>query len=135
MQPNILALRVQPQEGISLLINAKTPGTVTRIAPANMDFNYNVAFGSYSPEAYERLLFDAIHGDFTLFIRNDEVEGSWHIIDSIERVWSKGTPPIAFYPAGTWGPDQASAMLEREGRTWDAMIDTSARELAIDADY
>ncbi len=91
--------------------------------------------GNYSPEAYERLLLDAILGDFTLFIRNDEVEGSWRIIDSIERVWAQGTPPIAFYPASTWGPPEAGAMLEREGRAWDAMIDSSARELAIDADY
>ena len=93
LQHNVLALRVQPREGISLLMNAKTPGTVTRIAPAHMDFDYDVAFGSYSPEAYERLLLDAILGDFTLFIRNDEVEGAWRIIDSIEEVWAKGSPP------------------------------------------
>ena len=78
LQPNVLVLRVQPREGISLQMNAKTPGNVTRIAPTHMDFNYNDSFGSYSPEAYERLLLDAILGDFrTLFIRMDEVEGSW----------------------------------------------------------
>jgi glucose-6-phosphate 1-dehydrogenase len=135
VQNNVLVLRVQPQEGISLLINAKTPGTVTRIAPAHMDFNYNVAFGSYSPEAYERLLLDAVLGDPTLFIRNDEVEGSWRIIDSIESEWAKGSPPVGFYPAGSWGPAEANALLTREGRTWDAMIDSSAQELAIEADY
>src|SRR5204863_3265883 len=122
---NVLVLRIQPREGISLLINAKTPGNVARIAPATMDFDYGEAFGSYSPEAYERLLLDAILGDFTLFIRNDEVEGSWRIIDSIERVWAGegggggGSPPISFYPAGTWGPPEAASMLSREGRAWD----------------
>ncbi len=135
LQHNVLVLRVQPHEGISLLINAKTPGTVTRIAPAHMDFNYDQAFGSYSPEAYERLLLDAILGDFTLFIRNDEVEGSWRIIDSIEKVWAEGSPPLALYPAGTWGPKESHTLLEKEGREWDAMIDTSARELTIGEDY
>jgi glucose-6-phosphate 1-dehydrogenase len=135
LQHNVLVLRVQPHEGISLLINAKTPGTVTRIAPAHMDFNYDVAFGSYSPEAYERLLLDSILGDFTLFIRNDEVEGAWRIIDSIETVWAQGKPPLAFYPAGTWGPPEANGLMGREDRQWDAMIDNSARELALDADY
>jgi len=132
---NVLVLRVQPNEGISLLINAKTPGTVTRIAPAHMDFDYNVAFGSYSPEAYERLLLDAILGDSTLFIRGDEVEGAWKIIDSIEDAWHHNTPPLSFYPAGAWGPAEANAMLEREGRHWDALISASAKELAVDADY
>ncbi len=132
---NVLVLRVQPHEGISLLINAKTPGNVTRIAPAHMDFDYDLAFGSYSPEAYERLLLDAILGDSTLFIRNDEVETAWRIIDSIETAWTKGTPPLAFYAPGTWGPTEGGTLMERENRHWDALIDTSARELAIDADY
>jgi glucose-6-phosphate 1-dehydrogenase len=135
LQHNVLVLRVQPNEGISLLINAKTPGTVTRIAPAHMDFDYDVAFGSYSPEAYERLLLDAILGDFTLFIRNDEVEGSWRIIDSIEEGWAKNFPPLAFYPAGSSGPEEAQKLLADEGRQWDAMIANSAQELAIEADY
>ncbi len=134
LQHNVLVLRVQPHEGISLLINAKTPGTVTRIAPAHMDFDYDVAFGSYSPEAYERLLLDAILGDFTLFIRNDEVEGSWRIIDSIEDGWSKNFPPLSFYPAGSWGPQEAQNLLANEGRQWDAMIASSAQELKIDGD-
>ncbi len=129
---NVLVLRVQPKEGISLLINAKTPGNVSRIAPAHMDFNYDVAFGSYSPEAYERLLLDAILGDSTLFIRDDEVEGSWRIIDSIESGWAQNKPPLAFYPSGTWGPPEAAKLLQREGHDWDALIDTSARELAIE---
>ena len=132
---NVLVLRVQPHEGISLLINAKTPGNVTRIAPAHMDFNYDVAFGSYSPEAYERLLLDAIIGDSTLFIRNDEVEVAWKIIDSIETTWQQGSPALSFYGPGTWGPREANGLVEREQRRWDAMIDTSARELGIESDY
>jgi glucose-6-phosphate 1-dehydrogenase len=132
---NVLVLRVQPKEGISLLINAKTPGNVSRIAPAHMDFNYDVAFGSYSPEAYERLLLDAILGDSTLFIRDDEVEGSWRIIDSIEAGWAAAQPPLAMYPAGSWGPPEAAELLRRKDRDWDALIDNSARELTIEADY
>ncbi|HEY4329159.1 MAG TPA: glucose-6-phosphate dehydrogenase [Phycisphaerae bacterium] len=134
LQHNVLTLRVQPREGISLLINAKTPGTVTRIAPAQMEFNYDVAFGSYSPEAYERLLLDAILGDFTLFIRNDEVEGSWRIIDSIETVWAKGNPSLGFYPAGTWGPPEAAKLMEADSREWDPIAASPSREIALDAD-
>ena len=132
LEHNVLVLRVQPRGGISLLINAKTPGTVTRIAPAHMDFDYGEAFGSYSPEAYERLLLDAILGDFTLFIRNDEVDGSWRIIDSIEAAWAKRVPALGMYAAGTWGPAEAQAMMQAEGRDWDVMIDNSARELVIE---
>ncbi len=131
---NILVLRVQPNEGISLLINAKTPGTVTRIAPAHMDFNYDVAFGSYSPEAYERLLLDAILGDSTLFIRDDEVEGAWRIIDSIEAGWAAKRPPLCFYPAGSWGPTEANALLEREHRHWSGTLDQSAAGLPLEAE-
>ncbi len=129
---NILVLRVQPNEGMSLLINAKTPGTVTKIAPARLEFSYDVAFGSYSPEAYERLLLDAIHGDSTLFIRNDEVEGSWKIIDSIEQGWAAGNPALCFYPAGSWGPAESAKLLERDGHKWDVLSDAAARELAFD---
>ena len=116
---NILTLRIQPKEGISLLINAKRPGTVTRIAPTHMDFEYNEAFGSYSPEAYERLLLDAMLGDSTLFIRRDEVESAWKIIDRIEESWSAGTPPLVLYEPGTWGPQAADELLARDGRSWD----------------
>ena len=131
---NVLVLRVQPKEGISLTVNAKTPGSITRIAPAALDFQYDVAFGSYSPEAYERLLLDAILGDSTLFIRRDEVEGAWRIIDSIEGAWQQNQPPLTFYTPGTWGPDEASELLTRDGRAWDIMIDQSASELAFDLD-
>ena len=123
---NILTLRIQPKEGISLLINAKRPGTVTRIAPAHMDFEYNEAFGSYSPEAYERLLLDAMLGDSTLFIRRDEVESAWSIIDRIEEAWAAGTPPLANYEPGSWGPQAADELLARDGRAWDCLGAESA---------
>jgi glucose-6-phosphate 1-dehydrogenase len=129
---NVLVLRVQPKEGISLLINAKTPGTVSRIAPTHMDFNYDVAFGSYSPEAYERLLLDAILGDSTLFIRDDEVEGSWRIIDSIEEGWANATPKLSLYPAGTWGPSEANELLARDEHAWDPLSETSTPDLEFD---
>jgi len=132
---NVLVLRVQPREGISLMFNAKIPGNITRIAPAAMDFDYDVAFGSYSPEAYERLLLDAILGDSTLFTRRDEVEGSWAIIDSLEAAWAQNSPPLDSYRAGSWGPDSAHRLLERDGRAWDPMIDSSARELTIEPLY
>lgn len=128
---NVLILRVQPHEGISLAMNVKTPGTVTRIAPTSMDFDYDSSFGSYSPEAYERLLLDAMLGDSTLFIRRDEVEESWRVIDSIENAWTSGAVPLSFYPAGSWGPEAADDMLERSGHSWDRLVLTSASELSL----
>ncbi len=116
---NVLTLRIQPHEGITLLINAQKPGAVSLPAPVHMDFEYHQAFGSYSPEAYERLLLDALSGDFTLFIRRDEVEGAWSIIDGIEQAWGQGVAPLAFYEPGSWGPAQADTLLERDGRAWD----------------
>ncbi len=116
---NILTLRIQPGEGISLLINAKRPGTVPNIAPIHMDFEYHEVFGSYSPEAYESLLLDAMLGDSTLFIRRDEVENAWHIMDRIEETWATGVPPLSHYAPGTWGPQAAIDLLARDGRTWD----------------
>ena len=84
---------------------AKIPGTSLRIEPVKMDFHYGTSFGKASPEAYERLLLDAMSGDATLFARRDEVEEAWAFIDTIENTWSgKDAPPLTFYPAGSWGP-------------------------------
>jgi glucose-6-phosphate 1-dehydrogenase len=135
LEHNVLVMRVQPKEGISLRINAKTPGTVTRIAPTQMEFDYDAGFGSYSPEAYERLLLDAMVGDSTLFIRDDEVEGAWRIIDSIETGWRTGGAPLEYYAAGTWGPEGARRLMEREGREWDRLRGTSTSELGLEAMY
>jgi glucose-6-phosphate 1-dehydrogenase len=117
---NVLVIRIQPDEGISLRMQAKMPGGVVRIEPVKMDFHYGTSFGKASPEAYERLLLDAMSGDATLFARRDEVESAWAFIDAIEDAWhaSENPPPICFYPAGSWGPEEADELLERDGRAW-----------------
>ena len=119
-EANVLVIRIQPDEGISLRIQAKMPGTSFRIEPVKMDFHYGTSFGKASPEAYERLLLDAMSGDATLFARRDEVEEAWAFIDKIEEAWSakKNTPELYFYPAGSWGPNEADALLARDGRAW-----------------
>jgi glucose-6-phosphate 1-dehydrogenase len=117
---NVLVIRIQPDEGISLRIQAKMPGTSFRIEPVKMDFHYGTSFGKASPEAYERLLLDAMSGDATLFARRDEVEEAWAFIDIIEKAWSekKDAPELYFYPSGSWGPEQADELLARDGRAW-----------------
>ena len=101
-------------------MQAKIPGTSFRIEPVKMDFHYGTTFGKASPEAYERLLLDAMSGDATLFARRDEVEGAWAFVDAIEKAWSaeKDAPELYFYPAGSWGPKQADELLARDGRAW-----------------
>jgi glucose-6-phosphate 1-dehydrogenase len=116
---NVLVIRIQPDEGISLRMMAKIPGTSLRIEPVKMDFHYGTSFGKASPEAYERLLLDAMSGDATLFARRDEVEEAWAFIDIIEKSWAeKNAPPLTFYPAGSWGPEEADELLARDGRAW-----------------
>lgn len=117
---NVLIIRIQPDEGISLRMQAKIPGAALRIEPVKMDFHYGTSFGKASPEAYERLLLDAMSGDATLFARRDEVEQAWKWIDVIEDAWHKADkPPELFeYPAGSWGPKEADELLERDGRKW-----------------
>src|SRR5437763_13542842 len=115
----VLVIRIQPGEGISLRIEAKLPGTSLRIEPVKMDFHYGTSFGKASPEAYERLLLDAMSGDATLFARRDEVEEAWAFIDPIEKIWAEKTaPPLTFYPSGSWGPEEADELLARDGRAW-----------------
>jgi glucose-6-phosphate 1-dehydrogenase len=117
---NVLVVRIQPDEGISLRMQAKIPGTSLRIEPVKMDFHYGTSFGKASPEAYERLLLDAMSGDATLFARRDEVEEAWAFIDPIEQAWhaEKDAPELYFYPAGSWGPEAADELLARDGRAW-----------------
>jgi glucose-6-phosphate 1-dehydrogenase len=119
-EQNVLVIRIQPDEGISLRMQAKMPGTSFRIEPVKMDFHYGTSFGKASPEAYERLLLDAMSGDATLFARRDEVEEAWAFIDPIENAWAakKGAPGLFFYPAGSWGPEEADDLLARDGRSW-----------------
>ncbi|HEV7162285.1 MAG TPA: glucose-6-phosphate dehydrogenase [Solirubrobacteraceae bacterium] len=124
VQPNQLVLTLQPNEGVSLRLGAKIPGTRMIIRPVNMEFQYGTAFLSQSPEAYERLITDAMRGDATLFTRNDEVEAQWRICDPIVKYWKPTRPeqpgPLASYEAGSQGPEEANALL-REGDSWRAI--------------
>jgi glucose-6-phosphate 1-dehydrogenase len=120
VQPNQLILHVQPNEGVSLSLGAKIPGTRMAIRPVQMEFLYGSAFMSQSPEAYERLITDAMRGDATLFTRNDEVEAQWRIIDPVLDAWASGNPPLAYYPAGSQGPEEANRLLEGDDR-WRAI--------------
>ncbi len=117
---NVLVIRIQPDEGTSLRMQAKMPGAMLRVEPVKMDFRYGTSFGKASPEAYERLLLDAMSGDATLFARRDEVEQAWSFIDLIEDGWHKTDtpPPLCEYAAGSWGPKEADEMIERDGRSW-----------------
>jgi len=116
---NALTLRLQPNEGISLRFNGKVPGTTLGARPVRMHFSYDSEFGAYTPEAYERLLLEAIDGDATLFIRRDEVETAWEIVDSIRNGWQgKSLTNREFYSAGTWGPIAADDLLAQLGHTW-----------------
>ena len=120
VQPNQLILTMQPNEGVSLSLGAKIPGTRMRIRPVNMEFLYGTAFLSESPEAYERLIMDAMRGDATLFTRADEVEEQWEIIDPILQAWSSIPGPLPQYPAGSGGPEEADEIL-RPGHGWRAI--------------
>jgi len=119
LDANSLVLRLQPNEGISLRFNGKVPGTSVEVRPVRMHFSYDTEFGAYTPEAYERLLLEAMSGDATLFIRRDEVETAWQIVDSIRQAW-KGKPLTnrEFYAAGTWGPMAADDLLMQSGHAW-----------------
>jgi glucose-6-phosphate 1-dehydrogenase len=118
--PNVLVLTMQPNEGVSLSLGAKTPGTRMSIRPVNMEFLYGTAFISQSPEAYERLILDAMRGDATLFTRNDEVEAQWRICDPILAWWSAHPTELPKYPAGSQGPVEADEIL-LEGHQWRAV--------------
>ena len=121
--PNQLVIRIQPDEGISLRLQCKVPGSVLRIEPVKMDFHYGASFGKQSPEAYERLILDAMSGDATLFARRDEVQEAWKFVDTIENAWhADGTQSGLFeYPSGTWGPKEADELLARSGHAWRRM--------------
>jgi glucose-6-phosphate 1-dehydrogenase len=119
LPPNRLVLHIQPDEGISLRFEAKRPGPVVRLGPVEMDFAYAEHFGNNADTGYERLLYDCMCGDATLFQRADMVEAGWSVVTPILDVW-KALPPRTFpnYAAGTWGPKEADELLERDGRRW-----------------
>ena len=116
--PNLLVLRIQPEEGISLRFFSKLPGSGMRLRPVTMDFNYGTSFGTRSPSAYETLLLDALEGDATLYTRQDMVEASWDVVEPILDVWSGTNPDFPNYAAGTWGPAASDEMLARRGHGW-----------------
>jgi glucose-6-phosphate 1-dehydrogenase len=117
--PNLLAIRIQPDEGIMLRFGAKVPGLGLNVRSVTMDFTYGSAFSVDSPDAYETLILDALQGDASLFTRADEVEEAWSIVDPIIESWASSPPPeMPNYDAGTWGPVEADEMLARDGKRW-----------------
>ncbi len=118
VQPNILIIRIQPNEGITLRFGAKLPGQAMRIRPVNMDFRYGSSFGMKPPEAYERLLLDCMFGDSTLYARRDMVERGWEIVAPILEAWQKPAEDFPNYESGSWGPKASVDLIERDGRKW-----------------
>jgi glucose-6-phosphate 1-dehydrogenase len=119
VSPNVLVMRIQPDEGIALTFEVKPPGPDICVSPLCLDFRYDEAFGSSPPEAYETLLEDCIEGDSTLFTRSDWVELAWSLVDPIIRAWENKKPDdFSTYPAGSWGPQKADEFIKRDGRRW-----------------
>jgi glucose-6-phosphate 1-dehydrogenase len=119
LDENVLVIRIQPDEGIAMRMCAKLPGTSLRIEPVKMDFHYGTSFGKAAPEAYERLLLDAMSGDATLFARRDEVEEAWKFVDAIHAAWDKEKgDTLRMYSSGSWGPGEADDLIERDGFSW-----------------
>jgi glucose-6-phosphate 1-dehydrogenase len=118
LRPNLLVLRIQPNEGIKLHFGAKVPGEAFRVQSVAMDFEYDQAFSDPGLDGYPRLLHDAMVGDATLFIRTDEVEQAWEVVDPYQQAWSEPGAGLHFYDAGTWGPHIADLLLERSGDAW-----------------
>ena len=116
---NTLAFQIQPDEGLSMVLNGKVPGLETRTQPVKMNFRYSTTFGSNTPEAYERLVLDAMIGDGTLFIRGDEAETSWKLYTPVLEAWAvAGREGMDSYPAGSWGPANADALLDAQKHVW-----------------
>ncbi len=118
IRPNLLTLSIQPNEGASLRIEAKAPGAETQLRPVRMDFLYGETFTRDTPEAYERLILDALRGDATLFTRADEVEEAWKIVDPVINAWQANEVPLEPYVAGSPGPASAEALIRDDGRKW-----------------
>lgn len=118
LDQNVLVIRIQPDEGISFGMSAKTPGSMLQIQPVKMNFQYGTAFERQNPEAYERLLLDAMNGDATLFARSDEVVAAWKFIDGIEEAWLKSNDDLCFYKSGTSGPEEAHDLINSCCTAW-----------------
>jgi glucose-6-phosphate 1-dehydrogenase len=119
IEPNVLVLRIQPDEGASLTMTSKAPGLQVQLKTVEMDFHYGTSFGVPSPEGYERLLHDVMLGDQTLFMRSDEVEAAWKLMTPILEHWAaRNVPELPIYTAGSWGPREADALLAHDGFSW-----------------
>ena len=118
LEPNIIVIRIQPDEGITLRFGAKIPGQLTRIQWVNMDFHYGSSFGKASPEAYERLLLDCILGDSTLYARRDMTERGWEIVMPLLQAWSHSKKDLHFYDAGQWGSSRLDRLIMQDDREW-----------------
>jgi glucose-6-phosphate 1-dehydrogenase len=119
LEPNRMVLHLQPDEGISLMFGAKIPGTVLRLGAVNMEFNYADYFNATPQTGYERLMYDCMLGDATLFQRSDMVEAAWHVVAPIQNVWGALEPrEFPNYASGAWGPEEADELLNRDGRHW-----------------
>jgi glucose-6-phosphate 1-dehydrogenase len=119
LSPNVLVVRIQPDEGVSLTFEVKPPGPDLCVSPLSLDFKYEQAFGNSPPEAYETLLEDCIEGDSTLFTRHDWVELAWSLVDPIIQTWQISKPrDFPNYPAGSWGPREADEFMQRDGHRW-----------------
>jgi glucose-6-phosphate 1-dehydrogenase len=114
----VLVIRIQPDEGLALTVLAKTPGPDVRLERVTLDFRYGEVFGGEPPEAYERLLLDAIRGDATLYARGDWVERAWEILEPVLQAWAAEPAGLAQYEAGTWGPAEADHFIARDGGRW-----------------
>ena len=117
LEPNVLVIRIKPDEGISMTFGTKVPGPEIEVRTVDMEFDYEADFGSGSAEAYERLLLDCMLGDATLFARSDEIEQAWEIVDPVRKYWSQGGRP-GKYEKGSWGPKTADELLRRDGHAW-----------------
>ena len=125
VDPNVIALRLQPNEGITVMFGAKRPGFEMQTTTVHMDFCYQRAFGVESPDAYEMLLLDVMRGDATLFIRGDEAEHQWRLITPIEEAWANGPPKLATYKAGSEGPPEADELLAQNGHRWRTVTEST----------
>jgi glucose-6-phosphate 1-dehydrogenase len=132
--PNVITLRIQPNEGISIAFDAKRPGSQMRALTVDANFSYESVFGSKGPTAYETLLLDSMRGDATLFTRRDEVDSEWRIITPIEDAWAKlPAPSFPNYAAGSDGPIEADQLIEGDRRAWRRLIETPAPNVAVSA--
>jgi glucose-6-phosphate 1-dehydrogenase len=121
LSPNVLVFKVQPEEGVALTIEAKGPGPRMCLNSLTMSFSYRDALETQLPNAYERLLLDCMLGDQSLFLREDSVEAAWALVTPVLEAWEEDTSPLPVYPAGTWGPAEADALIQRDGRQWQSL--------------